>query len=225
MATLPPPRLTCRRLPSFQADRWDSIRTAFAQADVAALGQAWLPHPDPAFKPATVRTGWTGTDLAVLAEMDDDDIANRARRLNERTYELGDVFEIFLKPEGQDRYFEIHVTPENQKLQLRFPRPGAIREKPKDPAADPLAPFLFEDPLIRSLTLVEAARARWSVLALVPLAFIHESGPVRPGTVWRFSFSRYDYTQGRPKPVISSTSPHAVADFHRTEDYGFLTFA
>ena len=225
MATLQPPRLTCRPLPSFDLDCWDSIRSAFAEADPVSLAQAWLPTPEPSFKPACARTGRTESELAVFAEMEDEDIFNKATSLNECTYELGDVFEVFVKPETQEKYFEIHVTPENQKLQLSFPRPGAIREKPATPVADPLAKYKFGNPIICSRTLVEATRSRWSVLALLPLAIIQESGSVRPGHVWRFSFSRYDYTRGQPRPVISSTSPHPKPDFHRVEDYGFLKFA
>ena len=172
MPTLQPPRLTCRSLPSFNIDDWDSIRSAFAQADPVSLAQTWLPTLEPVFKPACVRTGRTESDLAVFAEMEDEDIFNKATSLNECTYELGDVFEIFVKPETQEKYFEIHVTPENQKLQLSFPRPGAIREKPAAPVADPLAKYKFDNPVICSRTLVEAARSRWSVLALLPLAVI-----------------------------------------------------
>lgn len=219
------PRITCRKLPTFDQTSWDSIRAAFAQAETATLTQAWLPSLTEGFKPSTVRTGWTGSDFAVLAEMEDIDIGNRAKRLNERTYALGDVFEIFLKPETQNAYFEVHITPENQKLQLRFPRPGAVREKTEKSDASHLATFFFEKPLIHSLTLVEANRELWSVFALLPLEFINQAGPVQAGTIWRFSFSRYDYTKGSPEPVISSSSPHAKPDFHRTEEYGVLTFA
>jgi hypothetical protein len=42
---------------------------------------------------------------------------------------------------------------------------------------------------------------------------------------WRFSFSRYDYTRGRVAPVISSTSPHAKADFHHQQEWGILRLA
>ena len=224
MTSLQPPKLACCRLPQFDMAQWDSIRAAFAQASGISMHQAWLPTPDPAFKPAKVRTGWTDTDLAVLAELEDDDIFNRATRLNDHTHVLGDVFEMFIKPEEQQHYFEIHITPGNQKLQLQFSRPAIIREQPKQPLADLLAPFLFDDPVIFSKTLVEHTHSRWSVFALLPFEFIQKSGQVGKGTVWRFSFSRYDYTGSQPKPVISSTSLHQEADFHRTAEYGFLTF-
>jgi hypothetical protein len=32
-------------------------------------------------------------------------------------------------------------------------------------------------------------------------------------------FGRYDYTPGQPKPMISSTSPHAICNFHCREEW------
>jgi len=44
------------------------------------------------------------------------------------------------------------------------------------------------------------------------------------GRRWHFSFSRYDDTQGVTEPVISSTSPHAVANFHSQKEWGVIEF-
>ena len=41
---------------------------------------------------------------------------------------------------------------------------------------------------------------------------------------WPAAFGRYDCTCGNPEPMISSTSPHRVASFHRQEEWGELTF-
>jgi hypothetical protein len=32
-------------------------------------------------------------------------------------------------------------------------------------------------------------------------------------------FGRYDYTPGQTRPVISSTSPHAICSFHRRDEW------
>jgi hypothetical protein len=65
---------------------------------------------------------------------------------------------------------------------------------------------------------------RWVVLAEIPSALVCGAPVPLAGRQWRFSFSRYDYTRGRAEPVISSTSPHPQADFHRQQDWGFLWF-
>ena len=64
----------------------------------------------------------------------------------------------------------------------------------------------------------------WRVVARVPFAVVMETESFQPGCRWKFSFSRYDYTRGRAKPVLSSTSPHLRLEFHRQEEWGTLTF-
>jgi hypothetical protein len=65
---------------------------------------------------------------------------------------------------------------------------------------------------------------RWQVFAGIPASLVSGGHTRLSGSCWRFSFSRYDYTRGNPEPVISSSSPHARADFHCKQDWGFLNF-
>jgi hypothetical protein len=55
----------------------------------------------------------------------------------------------------------------------------------------------------------------WSVVARIPLGGLFPTTHLE----WLLSFGRYDYTPGQPKPVISSTSPHAICNFHRKEEW------
>jgi hypothetical protein len=81
---------------------------------------------------------------------------------------------------------------------------------------------LISGDAFRSTVWVEGGR--WVVLAEIPASLVCGAPTPLPGQRWRFSFSRYDYTRGRAEPVISSTSPHPCADFHRQEDWGLLLF-
>ena len=121
------PSLTCRELPAYAADRLDEVRAAFEQAESCVMRQAWLAGPEKKFKPATVRVGWRGNSLRVFAELEDADIFSRANGHNERMWELGDVLEIFLQPAGLPRYVELHVTPNNRRLQLSIPDTATLR--------------------------------------------------------------------------------------------------
>ena len=122
-----PPQLDCRRLPVFDAEKLDTVRAAFATAGGCVMQQAWLAGPEPDFTPAVVRAGWRGNSLLVFAELEDADIFTRATAHNQRMWELGDVLEIFLSAENSAGYVEFHVTPNNLRLQLRFPNPAAVR--------------------------------------------------------------------------------------------------
>lgn len=214
-----PPRIDCRRIPATPTEDLLDVRAAFRHCSPCRLGQSWLPGPEPDFQPADVRTGWRGDELLVFAELTDLDIYNDAVRLNQKTWELGDVLEIFLRPLEQETYVEFHITPNNQRLQLRIPSTAAIRSAQKSGMFDS---FLLPGEVIRSNVWIEPGK--WSAFVRLPAEVVCATAKALPGSEWRFSFSRYDYTRARKGPVISSTSPHPVADFHSQAEWGTLKF-
>ena len=189
------------------------------------MQQAWLPQPDYDWQPATVRVGWNCEAMLIEAELTDHDIFNPVTEFNQAAFKDGDVFEMFLRPEGQTAYFEFHVTPSNQLLQLRF---ANDREVYQLPAGDTLDERLDANKLwkarITSSVRVDAATRRWIVNATIPFSLVVESEPMQPGARWLCSFCRYDYTRGRRAPVLSSTSPHARCDFHRQQEWQPVEF-
>jgi hypothetical protein len=122
------PPLRCQILPSFDPENRDSLLAAFAGISPIEMGQAWLAAPEPDFLAAEVRVGRRGNSLIVSATMPDLDIFTKTTNANQRTWELGDVFEMFLKPEGEDFYRELHITPANTRTQLAFAAEGATGE-------------------------------------------------------------------------------------------------
>ena len=213
------PHISCVELPDFPGAELELIRQAFRDATPCSLGQAWLAAAEPDFRPTIVRAGWRGESLLVFAELTDEDIFSRATALNQRTWEMGDAFEVFLRPVEQTAYVEFHVTPNNQRLQLRIPSEPAFRAAQKSGLIEP---FLIPGNAIRSWTWV--LPGQWCVLVEVGHVVVCEKLRPLPGSEWLFSFCRYDYTRGRPEPVISSSSPHQIADFHRQQEWGRLTF-
>jgi hypothetical protein len=216
------PSINCGYLPDFAANDLNAVRAAFQSAQPVTLGQGWRTQLELDFQPATVRTGWRDEALLVFAELKDLDIGSRATGLNQRMWELGDALEIFLRPVEQMAYVEFHVTPNNQRLQLRFPDTAALRQAQQ---ANEFRPFLLGGPVIESAAWVEPENHQWFAFGRIPARAVYDV--VRPmrGQKWMFSFSRYDYTTGRPQPVLSSTSPHHTApDFHDQRDWGVITF-
>jgi hypothetical protein len=107
-----------------------------------------------------------------------------------------------LGPAGEKAYYEFHVTPSNSVLQLRFEGDGESKSLEDQMVAEPL--FISETSLTHE---------GWSVVARIPLDGLFPT--THPE--WLLSFGRYDYTVGQAKPVISSTSPHAICNFHRRD--------
>ena len=215
------PRLECRELPAFTTDSLAPVRAVFERADGCVLGQAWHAAPEPDFTPGTVRVGWRGESLLLLAELKDADIFTRATALNQRMWELGDTFEIFLQPATAPGYVEFHVTPNNQRLQIDFANAAAYE---RVQASRNFEELFVPGEVFRSLTWCQPEKQTWWVYAEIPAASVCGTNGPLAGTGWRFSFSRYDYVRGRLEPILSSSSSHAVAGFHRRQEWGTLHF-
>jgi hypothetical protein len=215
------PVIRCRNLPEFTVDDFESVRLAFQDATPCALKQSWLKQEEADFAPAVVRTGWQQSSLLVFTELTDKDIFTHATGPNQRAWELGDVFEMFLRPDGQKCYVEFHVAPNNQRLQLRFADSGAL-ERVRSTGS--LEEVIIKDQAFHSMTWMRPELGKWFVYAAIPAASVCEQPKPLEGCQWRFSFSRYDYTRGRTEPVISSTSPHAEPSFHRQQEWGMIKF-
>jgi hypothetical protein len=211
--------LDCRPLPALAADNLEAVRALFEGAKGIPLQQAWLSKPEKDFTPGMVRVGWRGNSLLIFAELEDADIFTRATADNQRMWELGDTFEIFLQPAGSPGYKEFHVTPNNLHLQLSFSDSQAASSARAKNSFDE---FLLRGDIFRSRTWVETRN--WFIYAEIPAVAVCGMDQPLAGTQWRFSFSRYDYVRGRSEPIISSTSPHAVPDFHRQQEWGTLRF-
>jgi len=199
----------CEPLPDFDSSNLESVLKAFAKAPAIALGQFWLTQAEPDFLGAEVRVGRVADQLLVLATIPDLDIFTRVTEPNQRTWELGDVFEIFLKPESESHYRELHVTPTNTRTQLGFSAEGA-------------SPEILPDGIFESRVWVESEQ--WIVLASIPCGVITNRSAIKNGERWRFSFCRYDAFQDGRKPILSSSSPHPIPKFHRPAEWFLMVF-
>ena len=206
-----PATISCPALSEKDLPQSGAIPAALALSAPVRMQQGWLETPQPGFLPAEIRVGWTSSRLVVLAEIPDQDIFTLATGPNQRTWELGDVFEIFLQAEDRSDYVELHVTPPNFRLQLHIESLGK-------PATQ------LDDGVFSSQVEIDAANPRWTVYAEVPASLVSGRDHILSGESWRFSFSRYDaFRDGRPL-VLSSTSPHQAVNFHRVHEWGKITF-
>lgn len=215
------PLYKCHKLPSFAANSLDSVRSAFRHVTPISAQQAWRKKLQPNFAPMFIRVGWRDSALLLLAELTDTDIFTHATEDNQRLWELGDVFEIFLRPRTQKSYVELQVAPSNKRLQLRYPDAEALAQARKLGSSDR---FVIHRKAFLSSTWVRADDQKWFVYAKIPVKTVCEKAKLLPGVEWLFSFSRYDYTRNSLAPVISSASLHTKADFHRQTEWGVMRF-
>lgn len=180
-----------------------------------SMGQAWRSTPQPEFLPARVWLACTVDAFAVLAELEDHDINTRGRVHNDPLWDLGDVFEIFVRHAARPEYFEFHVAPNNVTLDLRYPRLYASR-------ARGVEGYMLTEPQFTARAVIETDRHRWRVAARLPVSRLAPPDAVAAASAWQFSFCRYDCGPGRPD-AVASTSPHAAPDFHRGEEWPVFT--
>ena len=168
------------------------------------FGQPWLSQTEPAFAPGQVFIACENDALVIRAELNDAHVTQDVFPFNFPAFMHCDAFEIFLGPADEKAYYELHVTPSNSVLQLRFDGVEEAKQFESLTVAEPL--FYSETSLTSD---------GWSVIVRIPLDGLFPT--MHPE--WLLSFGRYDYTPGQPKPMISSTSPHVICNFHRREEW------
>lgn len=180
------------------------------------MGQAWRDDVQEGFRPAAVRLGWHPEALWVLADLSDDYIVSDSTDHNQDLWTLGDVFEVFIARRDSPWYLELHVTPHNHRLHLRWTAEGFadIRDKKKtldDFRADPGA---FE-----SWVRQAPDGQGWQVLMRIPASILPDGEDFSAGGRLDISFSRYDVgAQGTPE-ILSSTSPHTKLNYHLRSEW------
>ena len=118
--------IKCHRLPLFETSTLEGVKAAFQDVAVISGQQKWRKRAEPDFAQMLVQIGWCDDMLLLFAELTDTDIFTHAKTNNQRLWELGDAFEVFLRPRNQESYVELQVAPNNKRLQLRYPNSRAV---------------------------------------------------------------------------------------------------
>lgn len=192
---------------------WDDL-AAFEGALEMPLH--YLRGPQESFLPGRVQVGWSGDFLYVLATLTDAEVYTDAKADRDYMWALGDVFEIFMRDQATEEYFELHTSPGAHRLQLGFANPQVILNLRDEKGT-------LEDQMLPGDMLVSQTRLTadgWQALCRV-------AWPITPmaGRSALISLSRYDYTRGQEEPVLSSTSQHEIVNYHRQEDWTPVVFA
>lgn len=218
------PNVLCPRMGSNPAKHPGKAGLAFLQSPRIPFQPYSKPDPERCpFQPAEVRVGWTPDNLWVLAHLTDEDIFNTARELNDETWSTGDVFELFLRHESSNRYYELHVTPDNVHLQLAWPDDQAIKTVRSSDQG--LKPYMIWEDIFQSWVSIHPEDREWWVLARIPASLLQpEGGEITNGTTWNFAFCRYDCSQKHKLPCLSSTSRFPQANFHDQLSWGKMVF-
>ncbi len=191
---------------------WTKARQAFNQVPPIWLDQPWRSQRETNFAPGCVHLAVNGSDLLLYSLLQDDTPRNTAAKWNEPTWKTGDVLELFIGLHGRPDYYEFHVTPENQRLQLHFDGPETIIALR---AGGDLKDICISESKFESATQVAELGKEWQVFLRVNLRALFGAWE---GNQIRFMVGRYDY-QPDGGIVCSCTGSLKAPDFHRTEEW------
>lgn len=128
---------------------------------------------------------------------------------------MGDVGEIFLQAGGRCFYLELHVTPENQRLQLLRSEDDLARVRSKAAA---LTEFMIHDPhWVQSDAQIN--RTYWSFQAQIPACRLRLDR-LHAGQLLHTAVCRYQ--RRGSDPSLSSTAPLPLPFFHQREHWHSL---
>ena len=162
--------------------------------------------------------------LYVGAVLNDDDIISLGTRDQQVHCSDGDVFEIFLKPENADYYWEIHITPAGYCAVIFYPSRGYhFLSKIVMPEIRPLQKIKYKSVITGTLNRAGDFDRLWSLEAAIPLDELAAKGiPFNSDHPWRILIGRYNYSCHQKICEISSFPQLDRINFHAHEEYGFI---
>jgi hypothetical protein len=172
----------------------------------------------------TARILWDKTHLYLGFECDDDDIWSYSEKNDDPLY-LGDVVELFVKPNRDSlKYYEFVVAPNGAIYDARYPSRGAGLSHR----------FGRWNSEAKIATQVKGSNDNhsdsdhgYSVEIAIPLEAFESQERPSEGTEWSFGVFRYDYSKSYEDCLMLMSIPKASAShgFHHYEAYGPLRFA
>ncbi len=222
-------RLTALSQPVFTAKRTPNAPTIDGKADEAewaaavpikSFGAFWAGQQPK--MPHEARILWDDEAMYYFAELPDKYLKAFGTKRNDTLW-LGDVFELFFKPSKTGpAYYELQANPLGTILELPFPRRGYSFE---ELAAKPHQGMTVAVQVDGSLEKPGENDKKWTVEGRIPWTlFAPTGGRPKPGDVWQFQLSYYDYGPKGTEPELGSCAPLTILNYHRYEDYAGLRF-
>ena len=187
---------------------------------VLELKQSWLAEPSEDFLPGVALLYASSEGLDIIVTLMDKTIFSEATGFNQKTWELGDVVELFAGIPGFPAYWEIHVTPNDHRLQLQWTAADfdSVRKSERQ-----IEEFHITEPdFITSSVSIDEDSHRWSTHIFLPWKSIGiASNP--SSLTFEIAICRYDASPGKKEATLSSTANLTKPSYHRRHEWTTLT--
>jgi hypothetical protein len=171
-------------------------------------------------EPGEVQIAWDDKHFYVAIKFYDSDIVAEGEEDQLHHYKMGDVAELFLKPEGYTWYWELYVTPGGKKTIFWFPGRGRFGLK---------SSFQYQCGLQvaaqnkGTLNNWKDKDSYWTAEMAIPIRDLTSRGETfRPGSNWRILIGRYNYSRYLVWKELSMFPPLSRTNYHLYEEYGIL---
>ena len=166
------------------------------------------------------RLAWDKDNLYVAIRFTDSDIVAEGQEDQLHHYTMGDLVEVFIKPDDQTWYWELYATPAGKKTSFFFPGGGRLGVPSCFTYTCGMAVAAQCD---GSLNKWEDRDREWTAEMAVPLKDLTARGEkFEPGAHWRILVSRYNYSRYLKAKELSMTPPMSKTSYHLTAEYAIL---
>ncbi|MEN8127285.1 MAG: carbohydrate-binding family 9-like protein [Planctomycetota bacterium] len=170
-----------------------------------------------------VRLAWDDRYFYVGIQCEDSDLVAEGKKDELRHFELGDLFELFLKPDNQSWYWELYVTPRGKKTSFFFPGCGRFG---LPGCMDYQSGMKVAAQCQGTLDNWRDKDTGWTAEMAVPIKDLTAEGDAfGPGQKWRILVARYNYSRyfDAPRgPEYSMTPKLSQTNFHLLPEYAYL---
>ena len=159
--------------------------------------------------------------LYVGAELEDSDVMNEGNEDQSHLYTTGDLIEVFLKPSGENYYWEIYGTPNNKKTWFFYPSRGRLMF----PACASYLPKELKVAATADGTLNNwrDKDKGWTVEIAIPIKELTAYGAKFDNSAnWTVQFGRYNYSAYLHKTELSAYPLLSNVNFHIYEEFARL---
>ncbi|MFA5863867.1 MAG: carbohydrate-binding family 9-like protein [Phycisphaerae bacterium] len=169
-----------------------------------------------------VRLAWDENYFYVGVKFYDSDIVAEGKQDQLHHYRMGDLCELFLKPNDHPWYWELYVTPMGKKTSFWFPTRGRLG-----------LPSCFEytcglkvaAQVTGTLNNWRDKDCYWTGEMAMPIKDLTDEGAkFGPRIDWRILVARYNYSVSLTTtgPELSATPQLSVSNYHVLEEYAKL---
>lgn len=196
---------------------WKSYYSDLSQDEMAKYGDSVEP-----LEGATLQLLYDDDNLYLGFKLEDHNIVASGEKDQQAHFVLGDVVEVFIKPDFADYYWEIYSTPKEHKTAYEF----AGRRKDA-PGNDKLQlDFSVASAVDGSLNDPASADNGWSTVVTLPFKSLAKyDGKFEGNADWTLLIGRYNYLDDNyAKEELSAFPQITAVDFHALPEYAAIIF-